>query len=187
MLYLLIAGASVGCAIGLRAGRMAAVWVLAGMWLLTLVAVSLPGLEGLGLGAVAVLHLAAAVAALANRSAAASLGPGVARGLGPRAVTVARVPQDWVLWVVCAGGDRGPPARGLGPTSGNYSVLRLVLGRRGEHRGDRHIVIVGPPRVAAAFTPTLPWFWRAGLVVGGVLAWGSRGAATGGCRPVAPR
>ena len=168
VLFLLLGGVAVGCGVGLRAGQPAAVWVLVGTWLLTLVAVSLPGLEGLGLGAVAVLHLAAAVAALTNRSAAASLGPGALTAWDRARVTIARVPQ---MWVLCGGLALAVTVGLLLAVSGTSTSSSSSGGGAGTG-ATVMIVIVGLLAFAAAFTPTLPWFWRAGLVAGGVLACG---------------
>ncbi|MEJ2887896.1 hypothetical protein [Actinomycetospora aeridis] len=179
VLFLLVAGVAVACAAGLRAGRVPAAWALAGSWVLTLVAVSVADLDGLGLSSVVVLHLAAAIVALAARPVAASLGPGALATWDRARVTVDRVPRPWVL----GGGLVLAVATGLllavsgtsasGYSGGNSSTGVTVM-----------IVIVGLLALAATATPTLPWFWRVAVGLGGLLAlgiaWsGSSGSGTG--------
>ncbi|MHC1560607.1 hypothetical protein ACR9E3_16745 [Actinomycetospora sp. C-140] len=176
IIFLLLAGAGGACAVGLRSARPVAAWVLAATWPVTLVAVSLSDADGLGLGAVLVLHAAAALAAVGSAPIMAALGPAAVAARGRAVVTAARVPRAWLLW----GGLALAVATGLLlAVSGSSSAS----GASGAGVGTM-VIVVGFLALAAIFTPTLPWFWRVAAAAGGALAiaagWTGFGSSSSG-------
>ena len=179
VVFLLLAGLAATCAVGLRAGRVAAAWAFAASWPLGLVAVSVADLDGFGLSSVALLHLVAAGVALADPSVAASLGPGALSAWDRARLTVERIPRTWVLWV----GLVLAVTTGVLLVVSSSSASGYSAGNTGNGAAVM-VVVVGLLALAATVTPTLPWFLRVALGLGGLLvlglAWGGSNTSSTG-------